>query len=430
MQRERTIPSIFRKLQNSGWYLKIIGKTHWTAHLKGSDLRDNSVLMQKLGFSEVREVGGPRALQSISCELTDQWQAENYHDQYIKDMKERYGRGRTANAWKPKPTCLPNHLYPDIWIANEAIKSIQALPKKQPWILWVSFVGPHEPFDTPQDWRGMVEKQKIPEPINDTLWIKKLNEAIELRKNLAKWDKTFTSGERDAFREDYANNLKLLDDQVMKIIESGIDHETTDIMLTSDHGEMLGDYNMLYKSTFLEPAIRVPMILANLANSPTKEKKIKKVTDSTTVLKHALRRCNTEKNSMKNEDEFINRLTKKDRVILEYSNERCFIKGRKKLVTDYSGKILWRTEIQPDGINEKYIEANKQTGNKNQEWEAMENWARRKTRGSIYVKINGRSTSSSYKFFDPDCRDGDRYHIWIKLFPLKEERKRSILELM
>ena len=51
-----TIPSIFRKLQNSGWYLKIIGKTHWTAHLKGSDLRDNSVLMQKLGFSEVREV--------------------------------------------------------------------------------------------------------------------------------------------------------------------------------------------------------------------------------------------------------------------------------------------------------------------------------------------------------------------------------------
>ena len=32
-----------------------------------------------------------------------------------------------------------------------------------PWLLWVSFVGPHEPFDTPFPWRGI--SKTIEQPI-------------------------------------------------------------------------------------------------------------------------------------------------------------------------------------------------------------------------------------------------------------------------
>jgi len=371
-----TIPSIFRKLQKSGWYLKIVGKTHWTAHQKGIDLRENIALMKALGFNDVKEVGGPRALQSIQCELTDLWQEANYQNQYIKDMKERYSRGRTVNTWTPKPTCLPNHLYPDIWIANEAIKAIEELPQTQPWVLWVSFVGPHEPFDTPQDWRGMAQTNKIPDRINNTQWIETLDESIELKKNLTKWKKKFTDTQCNAFREDYANNLKLLDDQVIRIINSGINHKTTDIMITSDHGEMLGDYNMLYKSTFLEPAIRVPMILANLENDSQTGQRLKAVTDTTTVLKYVIK-----EKVKKIEDDFceidwINKLSQKDRTIIEYAGERCFVKGQKKLVTNLSGKILWKTHIQPGGIKEEPIEENKPAGSSDLEWQTMENWAK------------------------------------------------------
>ena len=372
-----TIPSIFRKLLKSGWYLKIVGKTHWTAHQKGVDLRENLDLMKDLGFNDVKEVGGPRALQSIHCELTDLWQKENYHNQYIKDMKERYSRGRTVNTWTPKPTCLPNHLYPDIWIANEAIKAIEALPQTQPWVLWVSFVGPHEPFDTPQDWRGIAQTNKIPNRINNTLWIESLDESIELKKNLIKWKKTFTDTQCNAFREDYANNLKLLDDQVMRIINSGINHKTTDIMITSDHGEMLGDYNMLYKSTFLEPAIRVPMILANLKSEPKTGRKLKAVTDTTTVLKHVLREKNKEIREGSDEIDWINKISQKDKTIIEYAEERCFIKGQKKLVTNLSGKILWKSDIQPDGIKETPIEESNLISSNDPEWQTMENWARK-----------------------------------------------------
>ena len=36
--------------------------------------------------------------------------------------------------------------------------------------------------------------------------------------------------------------------------------EDTAIIFTSDHGEMMGDGNMLYKGTMLESAIRVPFV--------------------------------------------------------------------------------------------------------------------------------------------------------------------------
>ena len=48
----------------------------------------------------------------------------------------------------PVGQIFPNSLYPDLWITEKAIKKIKELPENNRWILWVSYVGPHEPFDT------------------------------------------------------------------------------------------------------------------------------------------------------------------------------------------------------------------------------------------------------------------------------------------
>ena len=91
-------------------------------------------------------------------------------------------------------------------------------------------------------------------------WIK--DPTIQLNQKISK--KNNYIGESREFRNDYANNILLLDDQIGKLSEAltrRVDSENTRVIVTSDHGEMLGDYGMLYKSTFLEPAIRVPMII-------------------------------------------------------------------------------------------------------------------------------------------------------------------------
>ena len=259
-----TIPTIFHDVQNQGWHTEIIGKTHWTSHRKETDLRETEALIKKAGFNHITEIAGPRALQRIRCELTDKWEEKNLYDIYRADLKERYGRGRTQSAWAPRPSCLPNNLYPDIWIANQAVNSLRKLKSGDPWVLWVSFIGPHEPFDTPKNWSVKLNKN-YPEPINRIKWITELEESIELKKNYLKWKNLLSKSEINDLRNDYANNIGLLDQQVGKVIgtlKKREDCKDTDIVVTSDHGEMLGDYNMLYKSTFLEPAIRVPMIIS------------------------------------------------------------------------------------------------------------------------------------------------------------------------
>ena len=36
------------------------------------------------------------------------------------------------------------------------------MPEDKPWLLWVSFVGPHEPFDTPDPWTGSSRGLDLP----------------------------------------------------------------------------------------------------------------------------------------------------------------------------------------------------------------------------------------------------------------------------
>jgi choline-sulfatase len=67
-----------------------------------------------------------------------------------------------------------------------------------------------------------------------------------------------------ALRANYAGKVTLIDDQVgqiLKEIESRGESDRTVILFTSDHGEMNGDYDLIHKSNFLNPAVRIPLIV-------------------------------------------------------------------------------------------------------------------------------------------------------------------------
>ena len=293
------IPTLFKGLKEIGIETKIIGKTHWTAHHMEKDLRDEEFLIRNAGFNKVIEVAGPRALQRIRCALTDEWEDNGLLKAYKQDMKDRYGEGRTSKAWMPRESCLPERLYPDVWITDKAIKELKEQCEDKPWLIWVSYVGPHEPFDTPKRWSKREIGGVLPEPIKTKDWIRKLDNSVELKKNHLKWHNRFNQEEASQFRQDYARNIMMLDEQVGKIIktlkERG-DIDKTDIVITSDHGEMLGDYSMLYKSTFLEPSIRTPMIICKLNHEDGKSESIDAPISSTEILRDAITNIQKAKN--------------------------------------------------------------------------------------------------------------------------------------
>lgn len=347
-----------------GYTKNLIGKTHWTSHYKQDDLRNNIELMKSMGIDDIIEIAGPRALVRIECELTDKWMRANILDSYKNDMNERYRSNDKSNAWKVKDTILPYDMYPDVWIKEKALKKIENLNSKEPWILWVSFVGPHEPFDIPEKWVNI--KKDIIKP-KDTLQVPYAG-TCELSKQQKKWGGKLEKADIKDIRLNYKRNCRLMDNltkEVFEKVESMYFERNVNYMITSDHGEMLGDYGMLYKSNFLEPCIKTPFIYISAPKDQAEDSHIKnKMKNADIELKDIFQAViASQKNGgkMKQISSIMNKkLKQRDYVVVEYSNELLIKRGRKKMCINLHGEILWASKIgRFDKMNEYFVDIEK-----------------------------------------------------------------------
>jgi arylsulfatase len=245
-------------IKKSGYQTAVIGKTH--LHRHSGDLRDREHLVRGYGFDFIDEIGGPRASMVISSNMTDLWQAEGYLQDYIKDYKERY-------ANKPhvvRPSVLPSKLYADNYVGRVAAEYLNRVDVDVPWFCWVSFGGPHEPWDAPQEYHSRYDGKLPPPSIpfdqnemnilpTDSLHYQKFEEAPSLTKD-----------EVVEMRINYAANISLIDDRIGEILDVLDERgclENTLIVFTSDHGEMNGDHGLIYKNVLYEQAVKVPLIV-------------------------------------------------------------------------------------------------------------------------------------------------------------------------
>lgn len=153
--------------------------------------------------------------------------------------------------------------FEDVYIGRQSAKWIDDIPDDFPWFLLVSFIGPHNPFDPPEEYIKRYQDKDIPLPEIDNL---------EGKPNWMKnWSSSFDCGTEEGFekvkktRQHYAAYVELIDEQIGEIISSLEKREmmeNTYIIFTSDHGEMLGDHGLYRKHVAYEPSIHVPLIIA------------------------------------------------------------------------------------------------------------------------------------------------------------------------
>ena len=369
-------PSFARDLKNRGWHTAVIGKTHWYSHREKQDLRDKEKIIKELGFEYVEEVAGPRALKNVSCGLTDEWEKAKIWEKQKYDLDMRYRSGEESEAWLVRPSVLPNYLYPDIWICTKAKEYIKEIKKKQPWFLWISFVGPHEPFDTPKPWHGQHDPEKLPKPCESKEWIKALDSKVELKKKSVQWGDKLDTKDIMRLRADYADHINLLDDQVgeiMDTLKTYNQEKNTAIAITSDHGDHLGDYGMLYKGTFMESSIRVPWIYVD----PQVEERKKLINETPMELARAFKLMSRNIYCNGGNAQKLKELTERKKIaIVEYSDEILVVKGNKKICLNKEGAILWATKIR----------GNKETNNINR----IKPWKIKKGPWSKLCKIGRR----------------------------------------
>ena len=233
-------------LGRSGYRTHGIGKCHFTpeAHaLRGFQSRQSQ--------EECRS--DPRSDDYIA------WLRDNGFDYY-----EAHG-ARGEMYYIPQISTLPAEAHPTQWIGNESVRFIRESTRgTQPWCLFSSFIHPHPPFAPPKPWHKVYRTPDMPLPFvpeNSAAlhtWINRHQNRYKYRDrgidvNLVRTIKAY-----------YYATISFIDYQVGRMVqalEEAGQLDRTLILFTSDHGELLGDFNCFGKRSMHDASARVPMLV-------------------------------------------------------------------------------------------------------------------------------------------------------------------------
>ncbi|WP_093997410.1 sulfatase-like hydrolase/transferase [Octadecabacter ascidiaceicola] len=258
----------------------LIGKTHMKADAKG---------MARLGLAPDSIIGARQAECGFDvwCRDDGLWAQgpDGFYDtkrspynEYLKskgytgenpwaDFANAATNGANiASGWFMSNANKPANIYEDDsetpWLTSQAIDFMEQA--KGPWCAHVSYIKPHWPYIVPAPYHDMYSVDDIQPVVR--------SKAEQNDPNLIFG--AFMDGRigrafaRDDVRETvipaYMGLIKQCDDQMgrlLKYLEDSGQLDSTMIILTSDHGDYLGDHWMGEKDLFHAPSVKVPLIV-------------------------------------------------------------------------------------------------------------------------------------------------------------------------
>lgn len=175
-----------------------------------------------------------------------------------------YGSGVMHNDWSARPFHLPEHLHHTNWTVNQALSWLEQHDTKRPFFLVVSFNAAHPPLIPPACYFERYIRTGVPEPTIGDWAVPPENDGIGMGVSPSKVN---LKGEALlSARAGYYGLINHLDDQLHRLLNNvtGIDRMTgnnTAVIMTSDHGEMLGDHYFWRKRLPYEGAARIPFLI-------------------------------------------------------------------------------------------------------------------------------------------------------------------------
>ena len=187
-----------------------------------------------------------------SHDSRDQWPEGHAYADWVR------AQGRTLADLREDPAQMPPALHQTTWCADKAIEFMRE-ERTTPWLMSVNMFDPHAPFDPPQAYLDRYDPAALPDP----LWSEKDLHAHEKLGPVDGAASISLDQAKDVMAAYYAM-IELIDDNVGRMIqaleESG-QRENTLVIFTSDHGELLGDHQLVGKGCrFYECLVRVPLI--------------------------------------------------------------------------------------------------------------------------------------------------------------------------
>ncbi len=189
--------------------------------------------------------------------------------------------GGDTDAPQVKSNPIPRDWYHTDWVADRTIAWLDGLDATDDWFCWMSFPDPHHPWDPPEsemgriDWHDVALPAGYPTPaaareriLDDkpVHWRKWYDgELVSNYEAPKEWvPATMTE---DQVREVNARNAvecELIDEalgRVLRAIDARGWTDDVDVIFTTDHGELQGDFGLLFKGPYhVDGLMRLPLV--------------------------------------------------------------------------------------------------------------------------------------------------------------------------
>lgn len=241
---DQTLPTLPGMLTRDGYETRAFGKMH---------------------FRPVRHTFGFERM-----ELSEEIPGNAENDEFLQHLVEAgynyvhepHGI-RSELYYIPQTSQLPAEHHTTHWTADRTIQFLKDRDRSRPFFAWTSFIKPHPPFDPPVPWNKLYRAHEMPLPkrpehVEELMTWHMRNQNHYKRRDAGVDDNLVT-----AIRAAYYACISFIDYNVGRILaelEAQGELENTLIIYTSDHGELLGDYNSYGKRCFYDSAARVPLI--------------------------------------------------------------------------------------------------------------------------------------------------------------------------
>jgi arylsulfatase A-like enzyme len=285
-----TAPSVAEVLHSAGYRTAIIGKPHFEPFL------DPFARFPENGFARQGTFGPHRGFEHFESATHGAAGPLHYARWLASEHPEAIGMfypvldgslevnalgGGDTGAPQAWANAIPKDWYHTDWVADRTISWLDGLDADDDWFCWMSFPDPHHPWDPPASEVGRIDWRDVPLPAGYPQTAAEREAILDAKPRhwRAWYDGRLVSNYEapldwvpatltaDQIREVNALNAvecELIDEAIGRVLAAirarGWDDDV-DIVFTTDHGELQGDFGLLFKGPYhVDGLMRLPLI--------------------------------------------------------------------------------------------------------------------------------------------------------------------------